>query len=168
MDYIRPIELEKLLTNYQALTGLLESLTLQLETMFDENVDEIIQSMVFKRNLDGLPRGKGSISDRTGDIAVNLHADIKSEAREVCQELLLVESIIKKIDVSLRAIRPAERQIIELRYFQGLTWTEIAGKVISSPSQVKRRRNEILVKMTAVCRIPIEAYRKVMQLLGLY
>jgi len=34
----------------------------------------------------------------------------------------IVESIVKRIDISLRAIKPAERQIIELRYFQSLTW----------------------------------------------
>jgi len=115
VDYIRTFELEKLLTNYQALISLIEALKLQLEAMFDENEDEIIQGAVFKRNLDELPRGKGIVSDRTGNIAVGLYADIKSEVKEICQDLLLVESIVKRIDVSLRAIRPAERQIIELR-----------------------------------------------------
>lgn len=168
MDYIRAFELEKLLTNYQALTGLIESLKLQLEAMFDENADEIIQGMVFRRSLDGLPRGRGSVSDRTASIALNTRSSIRDEAKEICHDLLLLESTVKKIDVSLRAIRPAERQIIELRCFQGLTWAEVADKVISSTSQVKRKGKEALTRMTAVCRIPIEAYRKVMQLLGLY
>lgn len=167
MDYIRVHELEELLTHYTAFAGLMESLKLQLETMFDENVDEIIHSLVLRRNLDGPPRNNVIMQDRTGNLAVSLCTDIKREVREVCQELLIFESVIKKIDIALRAIRPIEKQIIELKYFHGLTWAEIADKVIASISQAKRRRKEALSRMTTVCRIPIDTYCKAMELLEL-
>lgn len=76
-------------------------------------------------NLDGMPHGKGVVSDRVGTL-VGMATDIESEASATFREAL---TIYHEIDMAIKQISgpgyPDKRYVLQMKYLDGMTWAEI-------------------------------------------
>ncbi len=169
MGYIRRHEIEILLRNYQGIKAMAESLRLELQSVSAESQTDVIESFMFHRNFDALPKGKNTITDKTGNIASRpTKMDTRAEiAREISGELFLFSTVLQKMDIALNTLRPSEKEIIELRYFKNLTWIQIADRTLVSIGSAQRCRAEAMKKITVVSRISIDDYNRLIEILNL-
>ena len=93
---------------------------------------------------DGQPHGNYT-ADRTGDTA--------AETVKLCADLSQLRGELircrRKIEEAIRRLPPLDRQIIRLRYVQGLRWEEIAEKMGYSTRHMGRLHDAALDKLDA-------------------
>jgi len=168
-ELIRKHELEALLKNLASIKATAETLRLQAQTFTEESEAEFIEGTNFKRKLDGMPQATKNIVDKTSKLAVKLNkTDTTTEVlKEIYTDLLLLETVIQKLNIALNALRQDELKVIELRYFEGLAWIGIADEFLVSKATAQRLRSEALNKMRVVARIAIDDYNKIMKILNL-
>jgi predicted DNA-binding protein YlxM (UPF0122 family) len=171
MEYIRLHEGETLIKLYPDLQGMAKSIRAQMKSIVNSgDIDDTIYSMSLSHpTTDDVPSfSLGSVNDKTGRIALEfetkLSHELQSSLRELRSELLLVEVVLDKLDISLSALTKDQREIIELKYWEGFVWSEIAGKFLVSESNVKGQRKRAIERICNVSRITLETYEGIMRL----
>ena len=173
MNYIRYHEVEQLLRNFQALKGMREVLQAQIQTVMAVNEDEseLIENLSFNRNLDGLPKAQNTMTDRTGNVAT---AGLRKSSKEtseatkaIAKDLILVDAVVRKLEIALNVLLPNERKAVELKYFEGLNWYEIADETSTSVATAQRHRRAGIERIRIVARITISDYKRLMKILNL-
>jgi DNA-directed RNA polymerase specialized sigma subunit len=170
MEFVRYHETETLLKRFKELQGMSEVLRAQVQSVMAVNEGEVIESLVFFRNADGLPKSEGTVSDRTGNIAAGLrksNIEISDAIKEIAADLLLLDTTIQKLEIGLRVLLPNERKAVELKYFQGLNWYEIADEMSSSVATAQRHRKAGVERIRVVSRITVDDYNRIMRILNL-
>lgn len=54
---------------------------------------------------------------------------------------------LKRIEDAIECLEPIERQVLRLRYIEGLEWHQVAARVHYSLSDVHRKHSHALVKL---------------------
>lgn len=171
MEYIRAHEGETLIKLYPDLQGMAKSIRAQMKCIMNSgDIDDTIHSMALSHlSFDEVPSfSSGSVNDKTGRIALEfetkLSHELQSSLSELRSELLLVEVVLCKLDIALRTLTKVQREIIELKYWEGFVWNEIADKVIVSESNVKEQRKKGIERICKISRIDINTYELIMKL----
>lgn len=174
--YIRGHEVEQLLSLYNALYGMSQSIRLQMDTIKGNEVtdDDILGMALPHRDFEDIPSySQGVISDRTAKTALkyetSLNLEVQEALKEMREELLLIETVIAKLDIALSIISPIQKEIVTSRYCKGLKWDEIdiiinKDKYLMSVSAMKSRGREGVECITKVCRIGVCEFEKVVKL----
>jgi len=171
-DYIRYQEAERLLSLYPDMKVLTENIRRQIKGISEggDNRDDDIAGLALRHALlNDMPVcPTNTISDKTCRTAIEYKKVIDSEKAEALQELLteltLLENVIDKINIGMTVLSEVQRDIIQARYWEGLTWSEIAGKLIMAESSCKQRRKEALERLCKVVRIAMDEYEAVLRL----
>lgn len=110
-----------------------------------------------KAAADGMPRGT-SVSDPTAAQAV-IKAQLMAEIKELAeQENYMRKEIInafKKIPYAI------DRQIMNLRYMDGMEWTEIAYMVFGKKSDYLEREDKYMKKAYNIHSRALHALKKI-------
>jgi RNA polymerase sigma factor (sigma-70 family) len=171
IDFIRYHEVEALLRNFQSLRGAEEVLRMQLQSILGESENETIESLALFRNTDGLPKSGGITPDRTGNIATGglrkSNSEISEAAKSIAKDLTLIDAITRKMEIALNVLSPSERRVVELKYFEGLNWQEIADEMATSISTVQRHRRAGVERVRIVSRITVDDYNRIMKILDI-
>jgi RNA polymerase sigma factor (sigma-70 family) len=171
IDFIRYHEVEGLLRNFQSLRGAEEVLRMQLQSILGESENETIESLALLRNTDGLPKSGGITPDRTGNIATGglrkSNSEISEAAKSIAKDLTLTYAITRKMEIALNVLSPSERRVVELKYFEGLNWQEIADEMATSISTVQRHRRAGVERVRIVSRITVDDYNRIMKILDI-
>jgi RNA polymerase sigma factor (sigma-70 family) len=171
IDFIRYHEVEALLRNFQSLRGAEEVLRMQLQSILGESENETIESLALFRNTDGLPKSGGITPDRTGNIATGglrkSNSEISEAAKSIAKDLTLTYAITRKMEIALNVLSPSERRVVELKYFEGLNWQEIADEMATSISTVQRHRRAGVERVRIVSRITVDDYNRIMKILDI-
>jgi RNA polymerase sigma factor (sigma-70 family) len=169
--YIREHEGETLIKLYPDLQGMAKSIRAQMKSIMNSgDIDDTIYSMALSHpTTDDVPSfSLGSVNDKTGRIALEfetrLSHELQSSLRELRSELLLVEVVLDKLDISLSALTKDQRKIIELKYWEGCVWTEVADKFMVSESNVKEQRKRGIERICKISRIDLDTYELIMKL----
>lgn len=79
--------------------------------------------------FDSIGRAAGSHADRTGRLAGRI-ADLKDLIRELTEqerrECRALNHILRTSEDGVPLLRPAERAVIQMHYFDGMTWEQVA------------------------------------------
>lgn len=166
MGYIGTDKLSILLQHHKHMQALVVALKIQINQIINEKEDDAIYDLATKRNIDGLP-GSGKIQDRTANIALGgkMSNETMEAVRELINELNLVTVITEKIDISLRILKPIERQLIQAKYFNQATWREIIKQTGLSQHTAREKLKETMNKLANICNIKIDEYRKLIILI---
>lgn len=167
MECIRTIELEELLKNYNIMAAMVQKLNFQLNEISSMPKDELIESMMFKRKMDGLPFRKGTASDKTCRIALNINSERKEAMQEICKDLILLNNVFEKLRISFTSLNAWEREVITKKYFEGSTWQQIIKYTGKSEQTVKRYRDKAFEKIKIITRITLNDYLKLQKILDL-
>jgi RNA polymerase sigma factor (sigma-70 family) len=171
IDFIRYHEVEGLLRSFQSLRGAEEVLRMQLQSILGESENETIESLALLRNTDGLPKSGGITPDRTGNIATGglrkSNSEISEAAKSIAKDLTLIDAITRKMEIALNVLSPSERRVVELKYFEGLNWQEIADEMATSISTVQRHRRAGVERVRIVSRITVDDYNRIMKILDI-
>jgi RNA polymerase sigma factor (sigma-70 family) len=171
IDFIRYHEVEGLLRSFQSLRGAEEVLRMQLQSILGESENETIESLALLRNTDGLPKSGGITPDRTGNIATGglrkSNSEISEAAKSIAKDLTLTYAITRKMEIALNVLSPSERRVVELKYFEGLNWQEIADEMATSISTVQRHRRAGVERVRIVSRITVDDYNRIMKILDI-
>jgi len=137
--------------------------------------EDYIYSMVIgNKVLSDMPPA-GKISDSTGNIAENyrklMKYDRKTVKREINIDIIEVSLVISKLQIAYRRLSFLQRRVLELYYWQELSWKEIAealkhDDLYYSVRQIQERRRTGIEKMTGVLMVTIEAYEYVVGLVS--
>lgn len=168
--FIRVQELEWILLHFNELRTLLEELELELQVVQSEKAggDDEIYSRTMRRNTDGMPFSTHMVSDRTAIAVINksnVKRELRAAIKEVQGDILLVDLILKKVEIALHALRSTERRIVELRFFERLTWSEVATEVRYEKRSVQQKSKAAVERMTAIARITLVDQQKIKILL---
>lgn len=165
--YIRTFELEELLKNYNAIEALARELEIEYKMVANESESEsdIIESMTFIRKLDGLPPGKGTITDRTSKAAISAKAEGMEDLKKICSDAILVSVIIEKLMIVMRSHRTLDKRIVELRLYDELTWDEVSKAVDCSTRTAQHRFKAAITRTAAISRIEMDDYLRVKKLI---
>lgn len=137
--------------------------------------DDLIDAVAFNHALTGLPYSNtGETSDKTGNSAVicsGMSNDNKREIKEVTAEIYIIETVIDKIETSLKYVSSAQKEVLIAKYWESKTWKEIEESMkekgeFYSNSQVRRMVKRALHKMQIVSMIEIKAYKNVKELVN--
>lgn len=110
-----------------------------------QKIDRLEWEMYGPRSqrLDGMPRGGSGenylLEERMDDKA-ELLALYKEKEAELDAALLIIENAIEMLE-------PRERQLVRLRYIDGLTWEQVAVEMNYSWRQVHRIHGDALAKL---------------------
>jgi DNA-directed RNA polymerase specialized sigma24 family protein len=163
---IRAQELDNLLRLRGLLQETLKALKEQINRLKNDREDELIYDCMVKRNIDGMPRSR-AIRDRTGEIAANLgQAPIKQRKaiQEVTAEINLIGTILDRLELAIRLLRPVEREIIYLRYDKELTFQQMAANTGMSKERIKQSYGQALERMSQTCGIQQNEYQKTLKI----
>ena len=108
-------------------------------------------------NLDGMPHGSNTDADRIGADLSRLE-DLEQEAREVQQEATASR---REIEVAIRKISGRgwadRREVLRLRYIDGLKWEDAAERLFGDDPQFWDRQDVFLRREFKLHRAALEA-----------
>lgn len=170
--------MENLLRSYRALEGAIEAIKHELNELNEKGVDEhdlddTIAGMILKRTpIDEVKaHGGNHVSDKTANIAIDYRDKMKQENQELSmqlqEELFILQLVLDKLDIGLRALPEETRKVIEIKYFDNLAWFQVEMKLPLSKHQAQDMRKSGIDMLRAISRIRVEEYEKAMKLLSL-
>jgi DNA-binding NarL/FixJ family response regulator len=170
--YIRYQEAERLLQIYPDLKVMSENIRRQIKGISEkgDNKDDNIASLALHHaSFDDIPiYSTGAITDKTCSTAIKYREAIDNEHMEVLQELMteliLLENAIDKIGIGMTILLKIQKDIIAAKYWQGLTWTEIASNLLMTESTCKQRRKEAIERLCIVSKITLTEFEQVVKL----
>lgn len=115
-------------------------------TMLEEKLVELESAMTSPRiqRLDGMPQGQpqgGSLMDMLVEQHLTLKALYASKLKELNDTLLDIETAIESLT------DPTERNLMRLRYIDGLTWEKVCVEIGYEWSQTHRTHARALGKL---------------------
>lgn len=174
MAYIGYQDTENLLSSYNMLEAILESLTVELDAFDKEDeldIDTEIAGMTFAGHAPSdMPRPpEGHTSDNTAKIAVNLRgiaADRDRATRnEIKREILVVNTILQKIQIAFKRIPKIQREITWAFYIEDLTWKEISKRFHIMDRYAQKHRQIAIRRISKIAHIDIDTYKKAIDLI---
>lgn len=134
MGYINYQQTEELLRFYPAMTKQIEQLTLSMEQICINDMDERIYSLVVgNKVLNDMPfPPAGNTSDKTAKVALTYKEALKNTdnkaVTDIIKEMILVENTVKKIDLAYEDLPFLWKKVIYGKYFvePSKSWAEIA------------------------------------------
>lgn len=83
------------------------------------------------------------------------------------EELSILQLILDKLNIGLKALPVEVREVIMCKYFEGFTWAEINYKLYINKQQGQRKRRNGIEKMRGICRITLNQYNQVLIILNI-
>lgn len=175
-EYVRNHEIERLLSLYHDLQGMAQSIRIQIDSIKGSEVtdDDILGMALPHRDFEGIPNySQGVASDKTAITALKYEKSLTTEAqgalKELRAELLLIGTVVDKLDIAMSVIPTAQKEIIVSRCCNGLKWNEIIDGInkdgyIMSTSAAKTRCREGIDRLSKIVRITIDEFEQVMKL----
>ena len=172
MQYIRTHETETLVKLYPALEGMAQSTRAQMNNIKGSGVtdDDVLGMALPHRDFEDIPASysQGVISDKTAKTALNyetsLSLEVQEALKELRSELLLITLVLDKIHIALTTLTKDQREIIQLKYWEGLVWSEVADKFMISASNAKGQGKRAIEWICKVSRITVDTYESIMKL----
>jgi hypothetical protein len=170
MGYIGYQQTEELFRLCPTLEGMLESLRIDLnktEQIEAIDIDDALYSGVIgNKVLTDLPRPPdGNTSDTTGNMAARYQNSYKRELLhckyELRKDILEIDSMLQKINLSLKRLSKTQRDILTLYYWEQKTWGEIEKAVHLEKRTAQIRRTEALRKIVTISQIDESQYKKI-------
>jgi len=163
---IRAQELDNLLRLRGLLHEMLKVLKMQIETLKHDGKEDAIYACMVNRSLDGMPLS-GRIQDRTAKVVENpgqVSRERRSAIRELTAEVLLISTVVDRLELAKRLLRPVEREIIYLRYDKELTFQQMAANTGMSKERIKQSYGQALERMSQTCGIQQNEYQKTLKI----
>lgn len=166
--------MENLLRLYRKIEAAIECLNSEVNRLVkgavNNDISDYIQGMALKVNcVDIQASNKSHISDKTSNIALKYQEKFELENEELLwsinNELLLFEVVFEKLNIGLRALPIKIKKVIDLKYFDNLSWYEIEDKALISKAQAQRYRRQGVEMLCVITRLTIKQYDSAMQLL---
>lgn len=128
---------KKQLSNYKQLSANIIKLKNEIQMLKDNSVGDLMKGISY----DSVKTGKtNKTSNMIEDAIVNV-SDLITE-KEI--ELYETEIIKSTIDLAIRNLKPIHRQIIELKYIDGLMWQEMVDIVHLEERQLSVRASQAI------------------------
>lgn len=171
--YIRYHEAERLFIMYPVLKSMLESLQICLQTSIErDSLDEDIYELCVGSHAGStsIPT-VGNISDKTGNVAINYNKNLKITQKELKRDILLLSSVIQRINVARHSFSKLQAIILESYYWgERETWQGVVNEIKEkspytiSIRQAKEERKKAINKIVSTSKITIDDYNLVLKL----
>lgn len=172
MEYIRSHEAEKLFE----LLPIMEAIRNGLKQSMPDGItrDDYIYSLAIgNKPLDNMPPS-GAISNPTCNIATNYVKVMKRDTRGIVKSLsgkmLIISKAIDRISCSFRRLPSLQQEILQLHYWDKLSWREISIKLSEnfryiSPNGMQELKRKGIEKLTKLMQFPQEEYSDLVNVL---
>lgn len=163
---IRPEEMKYLLKNLQILKAAHDSMKRGLESLAAD-VDGEIYSACMNVTGGGLP-GIGTISDKTGRIAINLDYSSRENVKQFQRDINLLANVIESVHAGMEVLTNIQKSILRLRYPEDgakVAWKDITSELNISISHIRKIFDFSIARMIAASQIPVETFQEIMQIM---
>lgn len=134
-----------LLESYSDTQKKIALLRYELEHPAKISAEEMIDAMAFSRG-DGVGRTEGTVSNKTMFIAMNYRQQAdrlnREEMDDLAQRLIPLENEINRLHYYLDMLDDAQREIIQLYYFERNSLRDISQKINISIRRLRDRKDE--------------------------
>lgn len=128
---------KKQLSNYKQLGTNIIKLKNEIQMLKDNSVGDLMKGISY----DGIKTGK---TNKTGNMIEDAIVNVSEIIIEKEIELYEAEIIKSTIDMAIRNLKPIHRQVIELRYIEGLMWLEMVDIVHLEERQLNIRASQAI------------------------
>lgn len=130
---------EAILYNYKRTQAEIKNLKIDLENAYDYDYELSINRNAIKP---GSPTYK--INSHVENEALNRVNQCEKRNRNLKQKIRRLETQNKKIDNALEVLNEEQRNIIVMRYFEGMPIADISQRLHIHPVTLNRKRKEII------------------------
>lgn len=118
--------------------------------------DDVIDGMALSRPIDDTIRQTSYISNKTMRIAME-YQDRKDylnheTMREIVDEMTEVEASLQKLEFYVSQLEPKQAEVIQLHYFEGITWAELQKKLYVTSRALLKRRDSAIEELVSMYR----------------
>lgn len=152
---------------------MLESLQICLETSIERDslAEDIYELCVGGHAGSTSIPTTGNISDKTGNVAINYQKNLKITQKELRRDILLLSSVIQRIDVARHSFSKLQAIILESYYWgDRKTWNNVVNEIKEksayaiSMRQAKEERKKAINKIVSTSKISIDDYNSIIRL----
>lgn len=174
MAYIGYLQVGKLFENHNVIQGLTGSLQAELEAFIkqDSSEDERLYSMsIGNRDLyQDVPITSRPVpGQRMTAVVADYHSIIADQDRQAIREIITdiktVQVTLEKLSTAMTCLTDDQMQVIDLCFLQGKTTGQISWRITKTDSSTRRIRKQALELIAKVCRISLEHYNRIMELI---
>ncbi|MCX7773371.1 MAG: hypothetical protein N2376_09700 [Clostridia bacterium] len=169
-DFIRYHEAEKLFELLPTLQIVLKNLHTDLSSL-KGNIHDAIYSQVVGNHQGGSMPPTGSISDKTGNVAIRYRREAYLERTQIIADINELSTVIDKINFALSGMRSVQRLVLETYYWsENNTWKQVLevlrqNSYFMSKSKATSIRNSAIEYIVSVARITYGQYTHVLDLI---
>lgn len=170
---IRPEEMKHIIKTLPVIKAARDSIKAELERLV-ENIDDSIYSACMNGSGSGggIP-STGSVSDKTGEIALKIRHSNRADIKQLQNDLNLLQSIIDSIDSGMKVLTYNQKLIISLYYKEngkGI-WKEVIRglkekEIFFNERHIRRIFEYGIRQMITATQVTIETYKEVIEIMN--
>lgn len=170
---IRPEEMKTLIKSLPVIKAAHDSIKSELERLV-ENIDDSIYAAC----MNGLGSGggippNGSVSDKTGKIALKIQYSTRSDIKQLQKDVNLLSNVIESLNAGMKVLTKIQKAILKLRYSEDgseTPWKDVTmelkkEEIFFSVSHVKRIHDFSIKRMISAAQITVDTYQEVMEIM---
>lgn len=161
---IRPEEMKYLLKNLQILKAAHDSMKRGLESLAADVDGEIYSACMNGPVTGGGLPGIGTISDKTGRIAINLDYSSRENVKQFQRDINLLANVIESVHAGMEVLTNIQKSILRLRYPEDgakVAWKDITSELNISVSHIRKIFDFSIARMIAASQIPVETFQEI-------
>ena len=121
--------------------------TIRMNERVIKNLEDQYYSTLGAVNSDGMPHGKGGVSNPVERVVLNIPVSVTKTLERLRRETAEIEEIKKEIDLELKCLNYTEIEVIQGFYIRGEQWERLSRRVNYSPRQCRNIRDGALDRL---------------------
>lgn len=169
---IRPEEMKNLIKTLPVIEAAHESIKSELYRLAEDIDGNIYSACMSGSGSGGSIPSTGSVSDKTGKIALKIQYTTRSDIKQLQSDINLIWNIIVSVNNSFKILTKLQKTIMKLRYPGGseLPWKDVGSElknedVFFSVSHIKRIHDYSIKLMISAAQISVESYNGVIEIM---
>lgn len=168
---IRPEEMKYLLKSLPVIKAAYESIKSELERLVENIDDSIYAACMSGSGSGGSVPSIGSISDKTGKIALKIQYSTRSDIKQLQRDINLIKTVIENIENSKKVLTYNQKLIVNHYYKDVSSWKDVIKELKEEQSvyfnerHIRRIFDYGIKQLIVAAQITIETYREVMAIM---
>lgn len=165
---IRPEEMKYLLKNLQILKAAHDSMKRGLDSLAADVDGEIYSACMNGPVTGGGLPGIGTISDKTGRIAINLDYSSRENVKQFQRDINLLANVIESVHAGMEVLTNIQKSILRLRYPEDgskSAWKDITSELNISISHIRKIFDYSITRMISASQISVDTFQEINQIM---
>ncbi|HEX2925071.1 MAG TPA: hypothetical protein VHP38_02235 [Ruminiclostridium sp.] len=144
-----------------------ESMKLGVESFVNDIDDRIYSACIQGSSGGGIP-AVGSISDKTGKIALQINYSSRDDIKQLQADIVTLKNVIDSVGNALKILTQTQKLIMDLRYpgnGEESAWKDVAAELTFSIGHIRKIFDYSVKRMIIAAQISVDTYLEVLQIM---